>query len=222
MDTTEVQVAQTDIEISAEPLLQSIKSLKKTQSKKWPALERSEGITAEEFFKISPKFGRCELVKGEIVQMSPTGGEHGAIAAEISARLLIYVKSHDLGKVFAAETGFVIKHATGEQEKDTVRGIDVSFVRKARITKVPKKYIPFPPDLAVEVVSPNDSESEIQTKVQEYQIAGVPLMWVVYPETQTVTVYRLNSEVEVLGIDDMLSGEDIIPGFTCPVVDIFA
>jgi Uma2 family endonuclease len=95
-------------------------------------------------------------------------------------------------------------------------------VRKARITKVPKKYIPFPPDLAVEVVSPNDSESEIQTKVQEYQIAGVPLMWVVYPETQTVTVYRLNSEVEVLGIDDMLSGEDIIPGFTCPVVDIFA
>jgi len=96
MDTT-VQVAQTDIEISAETLLQSIKSLKKTQSKKW--------ITAEEFFKIAPKFGRCELVEGEIVQMSPTGGEHGAIAAEISARLLIYVKNHDLGKVFAAESG---------------------------------------------------------------------------------------------------------------------
>jgi len=94
-------------------------------------------------------------------------------------------------------------------------------VRKTRITKVPQKYIPFPPDLAVDVVSPNDSENEIQTKVQEYQSAGVPLIWVVRPETQTVIVYRLNSKVEVLGIDDMLSGEDIIPGFTCPVADIF-
>ncbi|MBC8231985.1 Uma2 family endonuclease [bacterium] len=213
MFTTEAQVVQTN-EISVETSLQSIKSPKKSQPKQW--------MTAEEFFKIAPKFGRCELVKGEFVQMAPTGGEHGAIAAEILARLLIYVKNQDLGKVFAAETGFIIKHATEEQEKDTVRGIDVSFVRKERITEVPRKYIPFPPDLAVEVVSPNDSESEIQTKVQEYQHAGVPLIWVVRPGAQTVTVYRLNSKTEVLGINDALSGEDIIPGFTCPVVDIFA
>ncbi|HIE29077.1 TPA: Uma2 family endonuclease [Candidatus Poribacteria bacterium] len=220
MSTTKVQInqdvvtAQTNIEVSAETSFQSIKFPKKTHSKQW--------MTAEEFFKIAPKFGRCELVKGEIVSMPPTGGEHGAIAAKILARLLIYVENQDLGEVFAAETGFIIKHATEEQERDTVRGIDVSFVRKERITEVPKKYIPFPPDLAVEVVSPNDSESEIQTKVQEYQHAGVPLIWVVRPEAQTVTVHRLNSKVEVLGTDDMLSGEDVIPDFTCPVADIFA
>ena len=116
--------------------------------------------TADEFFKIARSLGPCELVDGEIQLMEPAGGEHGEIALRIGGRLLVFVEEHDLGKAFAAETGYILQHAQKEGERDTVKGIDASFIRKERIPPegIPKKFIPFPPDLAVEVVSPGDTK----------------------------------------------------------------
>ena len=180
--------------------------------------------TSDEFFKIARSLGPCELVDGEIKLMEPAGGEHGEVTVNISSPLFFYVKSHDLGKVFAAETGYILKHAQEEGERDTVKGIDASFIRKERVPPegIPKKFIPFPPDLAVEVVSPGDTKREVAEKVQEYLDFGVPLVWVVRPTEKTVTVYRANGEVEVKRDGDLLSGEGVVPGFTLKVDGIFA
>ncbi|MBI1928859.1 Uma2 family endonuclease [Candidatus Poribacteria bacterium] len=180
--------------------------------------------TADEFFKIACSLGPCELVDGEIQLMEPAGGEHGEIALRIGGRLLVFVEEHDLGKAFAAETGYILQHAQKEGERDTVKGIDASFIRKERIPPegITKKFIPFPPDLAVEVVSPGDTKREVAEKVQEYLDFGVPLVWVVRPTEKTVTVYRATGEVEVKGDGDLLSGEDVVPGFTLKVDGIFA
>jgi len=99
----------------------------------------------------------------------------------------------------------------------------VAFVRQERIPPEgePEGYWELSPDLAVEVVSPTDSAAHIQAKVQEYLEAGTRLVWVVYPRTQTVVVYRPSGEALVLGEEDMLTGEDVLPGFACRVGDIF-
>ena len=180
--------------------------------------------TADEFFKIAHSLGRCELIDGKIKQMGPAGGTHGEVALKIGARLWVFVEEHKLGKAFAAETGYIIRHAQREGERDTVRGIDASFVRKERIPSegIPEKFIPFPPDLAIEVVSPGDTRREVAEKVQEYLETGVPLIWIVRPNERTVTVYRQNGDVEVKRDDDVLSGEDVVPGFTLAVHQIFA
>ena len=179
--------------------------------------------TADEFFKIARSLGRCELVDGEIQLMEPAGGEHGNIAFKIGGRLLAFIEEHDLGEGFAAETGYILKHAQKEGEQDTVRGIDVSFIRKEHIPPggVPKKFIPFPPDLAVEVVSPGDTKREVAEKVQEYLDFGVPLVWVVRPKEKTVTVYRANGDIETKQGDEVLSGEDVVPGFVLAMNQIF-
>jgi len=180
--------------------------------------------TAEEFFKLAPHLERCELVRGEIIEMSPPGLIHGIIAMELGARLLMYAKEHDLGQVFAAETGFIVEHATDEQSRDTVRGPDISFVRKEHIPEggFDDTWGDFPPDLVVEVMSKNDTQREVLEKVGEYLDAGVLLIWIVRPKDETVTVYRLNGEVEQLQVDDTLDGEYVLPGFSCSVSDIFA
>ncbi len=179
--------------------------------------------TADEFFKIACSLGRCELVDGEIQLMEPAGGEHGEIALKIGARLLVFVDEHDLGKAFAAETGYILKHAQEEGERDTVKGIDASFIRKERVPPegIPKKFIPFPPDLAVEVVSPGDTKREVAEKVQEYLDFGVPLVWVVRPSEKTVTVHRANGDIETKQGDEVLSGEDVVPGFVLAMNQIF-
>lgn len=180
-------------------------------------------ITADEFWKLAPELEHCELVRGEIVEMSPSGLIHGKITMRLGARLFNYVEKYDLGEVFAAETGFIVEHATDEEQRDTVRGPDVSFIRKERIPEggLDEGWGDFPPDLAVEVMSKNDTQREVLEKVGEYLDAGVRLIWIVNPKNETVTVYRLNGEIEQLKADDILDGEDVVPGFSCTVSEIF-
>jgi Uma2 family endonuclease len=181
-------------------------------------------ITAEEFSKLAPHLGRCELVRGEIIEMSPPGLVHGKITMTLGARLFNYVEEHNLGEVFAAETGFIVEHSTDEQPRDTVRGPDIAFVKKERIPEggFDDAWGDFAPDLVVEVMSKNDTQREVLEKVGEYLDAGVRLVWVVRPQNKTVTIYRLNGGVEQLQADDTLDGEDVLPGFSCPVSDVFA
>ena len=103
-----------------------------------------------------------------------------------------------------------------------VRKPDVSFVRRAASPETSRRdgWVRIPPDLAVEVVSPNDSAEELEEKLADYRKAGVPLVWVIYPKRTQAKVLRLDGPRVELTEDDELSGEDIIPGFRCPLRDI--
>ena len=176
-------------------------------------------MTAEELFELPSDDYKYELVQGELIRMAPTGGEHGVLTVRIGRVLDEYVEAHDLGICSGAETGFIL-----QRNPDIVRAPDAAFVAKARIpeTGIPTAYWPFAPDLAVEVTSPSDRFTAVQTKIGEYFSAGTRLVWVVEPATRTVCVYRSPHDVQALGEDAELSGEDVLPGFRCAVRRLFA
>ena len=176
-------------------------------------------FTAEDLLCLSATGRRLELVKGKVYEMAPAGGRHGGVAMTTGIIVGGYVRSNGLGRVFAAETGFIIQH-----DPDTVRAPDVSFVSVDRLSleEVPDGYLDLIPDLVVEVVSPNDRRREVREKVEEWLNAGVRLVWVLYPATRTAMVYRSLSDVTNLAESDFLDGEDVVPGFTCRLGEIFA
>jgi Uma2 family endonuclease len=125
---------------------------------------------------------------------------------------------HRLGEVFEGETGFLLA-----REPDTVRAPDIAFVAAERIATAERQkgFWVGAPDLAVEVVSPGDTQREIDEKVMAWLDAGARLVWVVNPTWRTVTIYRSRRKIRVLTEDDELSGEDVVPGFRCPVGAVF-
>lgn len=176
-------------------------------------------MTADDLFRQPPGQGRRELVKGELRMMAPAGFEHGDISLNIALRLRVFVEAHQLGKVVAGETGFII--ATNP---DTVRSPDAAFVSSATLktTGIPKQYFPGAPDLAVEVISPGDTLYDVDEKVADWLTAGTGIVWVINPKQKSVAVHRRGRDVKVLGVEGELSGEEVVPGFTCRVADLFA
>jgi Uma2 family endonuclease len=174
-------------------------------------------MTAEKFFDLIIPDGRAELVRGEVVPMSFPGVEHGVIAARVTARLLTFVEANALGFV-TTETGFIL-----ERDPDTVRGPAVSFLSLERLGGQPvhKKFCPFAPDLAVEVISPSQRPKGVHEKVRSWFAAGTLQVWLLYPVTRTVYVLSSPTDVQILGPDDTLVGGDLLPGFTCPVAAFF-
>lgn len=177
---------------------------------------RQEPVAAEELLEFGD-IGRCELVKGTLIMMSPSGRRHGRLSAEIARVLGNHVATNHLGEVSGAETGFIIS-----REPDTVRAPDVAFVAATSIpADLPEDgFWPFAPDLAVEVVSPSDRWSEVVEKAREWLAAGVRLVWIVDPRSHTVHVYRPGCEVFQLGEGDRLEGCDVLPGFSWPICDL--
>ena len=175
-------------------------------------------LTAEEFALMPdpPDGSKQELVKGVVETMPPPGGLHGFCCSRVDRRLGSFVEANGLGYVFANHTGFI-----WDRDPDSVRGPDVSFWSKERLPEIPTGYILIPPDLAVEVVSPNDHFSRINRKLREYFDRGVPLVWVVDPLDRSVTVYRSGTDYAILGEADHLDGGQVLPGFTCRVADLF-
>jgi Uma2 family endonuclease len=172
--------------------------------------------TAEELFH-TPGLGRCELLRGELIMMSPAGSEHGMIALQVGRLLLEFVKSQGLGVVLGAETGFRIAG-----NPDTVRAPDVAFIQRDRVGgRLPKGFFPGAPDLAVEVLSPDDRAGEVLDKVQDWLNAGSVAVWIVDPKTQTVTVYGADRKAVMLTSCDVLTGGDLLPGFSTPVAELF-
>lgn len=175
-------------------------------------------MTAEELLLLPRGGFRYELLKGELKKMSPAGSEHGAIIVNVTLLVGQHVKSKKLGVVFGAETGFKI-----EENPDTVLAPDVAFVRRERIpeTGIPKKYWPGAPDLAVEVLSPGDTVSEVDEKVDKWLASGASAVWIVNPKRRSVTVYRAQNDAVILMENDELDGQDIVPGFRCRIAEIF-
>jgi Uma2 family endonuclease len=180
-------------------------------------MDATEPITTAEQLFQAPELGPCELLRGELIMMSPAGSEHGMIVAEIAGILRDFVKPRGLGVVLGAETGFRIS-----SNPDTVLAPDVAFLQASRIAGgLPKGYFPGAPDLAVEVLSPNDRYSEVFTKVQNWLNAGCTSVWVVDPKTQAVMIYRADQTGAILGASDTLTGGELLPGFSTPVAGIF-
>ncbi len=157
---------------------------------------------------------RFELVEGVPKAMSPTGQQHDIVCMNVSYDLFRHVKEHSLGVVTSAESGFYLKPGL-------LRAPDVGFVSKERYKGVTQKYTPYPPDLAVEVVSPGDSAADIHRKVTDYLEAGTRLVWVVYPDSRQVTVHRPGGTAQILGEADALGGEDVVQGLKVPVSALF-
>ncbi len=179
---------------------------------------QKHSITAEDLLAMPSDGNSYELVRGELRMMTPAGFEHGRIAMRIGSRIDQHVEQNELGVVLAAETGFTL-----ERSPDTVRAPDVAFVHRDRVPSPAErqKFAELAPDLAVEVISPSNKPSEIEEKISDYLNAGVRLIWVVYPETQSVVEHRPNTPSNTLGPEDVLQAYDVLPGFTCSVAELF-
>jgi len=175
-------------------------------------------LTAEDLLRMPQESIRSDLMRGELIRMTPAGARHGQIAIKFGARLDVFVTGRNLGIVFTAETGFILS-----RDPDTVRGPDVAFVSRERIPPegVPEGFWPMAPDLAIEVVSPGDTAADVETKACDYLDAGTRLVWVVNPKTQRVTEYRSLSDIRMLTVNDTLDGADVIPGFSLPLKELF-
>ena len=171
--------------------------------------------TAEQLLKAGD-IGRCELVRGRLVMMVPAGADHGRIANEVAFRLTRFARSRKLGTVFGAETGFFLS-----RDPDTVRAPDAAFVRKGRLTAPRRGYYPGAPDLAVEVVSPDDRPGEVGEKVAEWLGAGTRAVWVVDPEARAVTVHEPGKAARGIPETGVLRGGRVLRGFELPVREIF-
>lgn len=179
-------------------------------------VETKKEWTADEFFH-SPLSQNHELIEGELVETMSTGFIHGVVAQEIGYFILDFAKKHNLGVVAAAETGFILGGKT-------YRGADCAFVGNENLKKhgYPQGFFPTAPDLAIEVVSPNNSSEEMMEKVNLYLQNGSQLVWVIYPQTKVITVYRQSNIVSLLRENDTLEGENVLPNFKLEVSKLFA
>ncbi len=179
---------------------------------------REKLYTAEEFFEIAglPENDekRLELDDGEIVEMAESSPKNTVTAMRIGTFINIFVMPHNLGYVTGADGGFKL-------EEKRVRQPDVAFISKKRVPKLPRRF-GIAPDLAVEVVSPDE---DVFKKAREYLLAGTRLVWAVYTDEKTVYVFQLDADGSVrskpFDIHATLDGGDVLPDFTLPVKDIF-
>ena len=176
------------------------------------------GLITADILINKPEDVRAELQEGKLVDMPPSGSEHGDVAMGLGARIRVHSEDNDLGRSFAAETGFVLA-----RDPDTVRAPDVGFVTKDHVPLIGTSgYVNCAPDLAVEVLSPSNTSRDMLIKVADYFAAGTRQVWIVNPKRRTVTIHdNTTQDVEVLRDTDTLGGGDLLPGFSVLVAKLF-
>ena len=173
-------------------------------------------VTAEELERFPSDDNRYELVAGHLVPMTPVSFAHGRTVIQFGSLLHEYIRKRKLG-VVVTEVGFIL--AT---DPDTVRAPDLAFLRQERIPAPdPRGFWPGAPDLAVEVLSPDDRPGEIRSKVDDYFARGVPAVVVIDPDLKSVELHRPSRAMLRLADDDTLDLDDVLPGFYCRVVELF-
>ena len=184
---------------------------------------KQQNITADRFLEIVDQPQNqdrvLELVEGIIIEMSKPTRIHGVVTMRLALKIANFVDARELGEVTVGDTGFVLeRNAYG---RDTVRGLDIAFVSSERLPTPPDyTWYEFGPDLAVEVISPNNKTADTHLKVTQLLKAGTSLIWLVYPETRAVEAHTA-AGANTLYEDDTLSGGDVLPGFEMRVADIF-
>ncbi len=167
-----------------------------------------------------------EIWHGELVRMAPAGGRHGECEARLIAALVVQLEA--LGRAYSGDTGFILR----DKPADLVSP-DVAFVRHDRLppTEERIRFLKVVPDLAVEIRSPSESEGDVHTKLAMYIEAGVRLVWLVDPRTQTVEEVRpvpggsqsaVQSRMLRADAGEVLADADVLPGFRLAVADVFA
>jgi len=177
---------------------------------------RESLMTADELAR-RPDLEPSELVAGRLIPMSPTGFTHGDLEYELGLELRSWAKKTGRGKVVGGEVGIFVR-----RDPDTVRAADILFISQERLARRgPSPYLDVPPELVVEVLSPDDRWSDVMEKLGDYFAAGVDRVWVVDPRLRKVFAYRSLAEVATLGEADLLQDEQILPGFSVRVADLF-
>ena len=175
-------------------------------------------MTVDEFLMLPQREVKEELVRGELRVNPPPGGPHGVAGANLIAFLIAHVVSRKLGVVFGDGVGYQLM-----QIPHTVRVPDASFVREDRMPAegVGPGLFKFAPDIAIEVLSPSETASEVQEKLDDYLVAGTSLVWIVDPVRRTVMTVSRNAPLVLLHESDTLDGGEVLPEFSCAVSDIF-
>ncbi len=183
-------------------------------------------MTAEELLVYPMPDKRVELVRGRLVVREPPGMRHGQCAVRMVVALSNFLErdrtlrgaADTRGRVVTCDSGFTLA-----RNPDTVRGPDVAYVSRERLAgPMPVGYGEFAPDIAVDIRSPTDRIGAVLAKVGDLLDAGSHLVWVVNPARKQVTVYSADGSQEVLGVQDFLSGGEVLPGFSYSLAELFA
>ena len=174
-------------------------------------------ITGEEFSRMDVP-DHYELVRGRILPIPPPSHGHGRVEFNIAGPVYVFLQSNRLGTMAIGESGLY----TG-RNPDTVRGTDLTYVSNERLALRDRSlaYLDVAPDWITEVLSPSNTEAYIQEKLSEYFNIQVRMVWLVDLEARCVQVYRSLTEVRTFLEKDIITGEDVLPGFSMPVVKIF-
>jgi Uma2 family endonuclease len=160
-----------------------------------------------------------EWIDGQVVEKA-MGAESSRVGTILCRVLDTHATAHNLGPVFNSEAGYRINVGSSRR----VRKPDVSFIAQGRLpdNRVPRGNILIAPDLAVEVISPNDIAEDIEQRIADFLSVGTRLFWIIYPATRSVWVLRKDGSGARLTEAQELSGEDVVPGFSCPIATLFA
>ena len=176
-----------------------------------------QALTDQEFMSLPQNGNLYEYVDGELIVVANSGVEHGYLALTLGYFLTGFVRTHKLGVTCDSSTAFKMK--TGNK-----RSPDLAFIAKERLQglkRLPKGFFDGAPDLAVEIISPNNTFEEIHNKLVEYFENGTRLVWVILPDEECVLVYRKPKPSKLLQLEDNLDGEDVIPNFSLPLLELF-
>lgn len=186
-----------------------------------PLVQNRSGLSASELLTM-PDRDRFELVNGKLVERNK-GWESEYIGFKLRNLLFAHCEQNGLGYVSGSNASYQCFEESFPDDPERVRKPDVSFIAIDRMPEeLPEGHCELVPDLAVEVISPNDRYREVEAKIGDYLSAGVRLVWVVDPDRKLVRIHRADGTVEDLQGDDLLTGEEVIPQFQCRVSDIFS
>jgi Uma2 family endonuclease len=182
-----------------------------------PAISPRKEWTEQELQALPDNGFNYEVVDGELIMSPKNNFQHGDICGELLMRLRAYAKEHRLGRVCDSSTGFWMNNRN-------CRAPDVSFISKARLQAVgqsPTEFFKGAPDLAVEVLSPNNRRPEMDERPRDYFESGTQIAWILDPETESAEICYSLTNRRLLGPGGELDGESIVPGFRCKLSDLF-
>ena len=175
-------------------------------------------LTSDDLMRLNSEGVRGELIRGVLYKTMPTGLTHGEIVMNLGGELRNFIRPRRLGRLAGSDSGMML-----ERDPDTVREPDIAYIsaHKLPLDVRLSGYFEGWPDLVVEIVSPSDSSREVFDKARMWISFGVSLVWVVDPQTRIIEVHRPDQPLLSLAEDDTLNGGEVLPGFSCPVRDVF-
>ncbi len=176
-------------------------------------------LTAEEFEALPDDGKRYELIDGELREMAPTVNWHGEVETNLTTLLHTHSRAHGLGRVSCGEVLFIVR-----RNPDRVRAADIAFIRQERVPPLEARQhiMEVIPDLVVEILSKSETIEEVNDRIDDWLGAGVQMLWIVDPYRRMVTIFRPGHDPTLVGEHGILQGDPVIPGFRCPVAELFA